>query len=305
MSAATGRSAWVEVPSILRLHIIGVAVTACLAFGWILTGHHPVAIAILGGVDWCLINLLNRITDLQEDLANGIVGTERVAAHRNLFIGAWLASFLGSFAVSVPLWPELTGWRLLVQLVGLGYSISLVPTPWGRRRFKDLYFFKNFMSAMLFVATVFVYPLTVAPAIVHPGGLAAAVGLAVFFVPFELTYEILYDMRDLEGDRLAGVPTYPVVHGLERSRQIVDALLVGAAGVMVALLLAGVVGLREGLMLVALVVQWFFYRPRFRRGLTTGDCIALTHLGSAQLVLFLVGTQLWLGAGLPANVFLR
>ena len=44
-------------------------------------------------------------------------------------------------------------------------------------------------------------------------------------------------------------------------------------------------------------------RPRYRRGLTTNDCIVLTHLGTAELVLFLVGTALWRSAGLPANVY--
>ena len=63
------------------------------------------------------------------------------------------------------------------------------------------------------------------------------------------------------------------------------------------------VGVRELLMLGAPATQLFFYRPRWRRGLTTPDCVWLTHLGSAQLVLFLIGTALWLRAGLPANVF--
>lgn len=44
----------------------------------------------------------------------------------------------------------------------------------------------------------------------HPGSELALLALVLFFVPFELTYEILYDMRDLDGDRRAGVPTYPV-----------------------------------------------------------------------------------------------
>jgi hypothetical protein len=38
--------------------------------------------------------------------------------------------------------------------------------------------------------------------------------------------------------------------------------------------------------------------------LTTPDCIWLTHLGSAELLLYLVGNRLWLAAGLPANLYL-
>lgn len=294
-----------DAASILRVHIILIGVTAALVFGWVLTGDYPWGVAVLGGLDWLLINLLNRVTDLKEDLANGIRGTERLVGAARAVLTLWIAILVGSFLWSVLVWPELTPWRLAVQAIGVGYSYRVVPTPRGFKRFKDLYFFKNFMSALLFVQTVFIYPLAVADwRLVYPGGAVAVVGLAVFFVAFEITYEILYDMRDLEGDRLAEVPTYPVVHGMLRSRQIIDGLLVLSAAVLLALFLTGQVGARELLMLVAPGIQWVFYRPRYRRGLTTGDCIGLTYLGAALLVVFLVGTRLWLDAGLPANVFL-
>ncbi|MCB9735878.1 MAG: UbiA family prenyltransferase [Deltaproteobacteria bacterium] len=294
-----------DAASILRIHIILIAMTAAVVFGWVLTGVYPWAVALIGGVDWLLINLLNRVTDLKEDLANGIRGTERVARAQRAVLVAWVAVFVGSFAVTVALLPALTPWRVVVQLIGMGYSWRLVPTPSGLRRFKDLYFFKNFMSAVLFVLTVFIYPLVAADwRLVYPGGPAAVAWLAVFFVAFEITYEILYDLRDLDGDRLANVPTYPVVHGPERARQIIDALLATSAVVLLAAFLTGAVGLRELLMLLAPGIQLAFYRPRLRRGLTTRDCILLTHLGTALLAIFLVGTALWARAGLVANVFL-
>jgi 4-hydroxybenzoate polyprenyltransferase len=128
--------------------------------------------------------------------------------------------------------------------------------------------------------------------------------LALFFVPFELTYEILYDLRDLEGDKQEGIPTYPVVHGPHRARQIIDGLLLLSSGVLLGGILSGSLGAREGLMLAAPLTQLLFYRPRYRRGLTAHDCIVLTHLGTAQLALYLMGTFLWLRAGLPANIHL-
>jgi hypothetical protein len=57
-------------------------------------------------------------------------------------------------------------------------------------------------------------------------------------------------------------------------------------------------------MLVAPAVQFVLYRRWWARGLTPRDCIVLTHVGTAQLVLFLVGTALWQRAGLPVNVYL-
>lgn len=294
-----------DIASILRLHIIAIAVMAALVFGRVLTDAVLVDVALLGGLDWLLINLLNRVTDVQEDIANGIRGTERLVGKHHLVLGLWIGLLVGSVVIGHLLRPELTPWRALVQLVGVAYSYRIVPTPRGWKRLKDLYFFKNFMSAMLFVATVLVYPLVVMGFAFADGFSWASVAvLFCFFVPFEITYEILYDMRDLDGDRQAHIPTYPVVHGLETSARIIDALLVISALALVVGLAIAAIGLREGLMLLAPVIQVVFYKPRFRRGLTSAECIGLTWMGAGLLAFWLVGTHLWERAGLPSNVWL-
>ena len=293
-----------DVASILRLHIIAIAVTAALVFGKVLTGELWLGVALLGGLDWLLINLLNRVSDVEEDSANKIRGTERLVGRHGLVLGVWVALLVASTVIGFLVAPELTWLRGLVQLVGVGYSYRIVPTAGGLKRFKDLYFFKNFMSAMLFVATCLVYPVTVAGDFAAGYGWASFAALAAFFVPFEITYEILYDLRDLEGDRLARVPTYPVVHGEVVSAKIIDALLATSLVVLVVSVLAGVLGLREGLMAVAPFIQYGFYKARMKRGLTTRDCILLTWLGAALLAVWLAGTWAWEAAGLPANVWL-
>jgi len=295
--------------SILRIHIIAIAMTAALVFGHILTDRFALSVVIIGGLDWLLINLLNRVTDLKEDLVNGIRGTERIARHPNGALGAWVALLVGSFVFSVLVAPEITVWRLGVQAVGVGYSYRVVPTLRGLVRFKDLYFFKNFMSALLFVTTVFIYPLAVNGFAFAgesgPPSLGTLLVLIAFFVPFEITYEILYDMRDLDGDRAAGVPTYPVAHGLDTSARIINWLLVIASAAIALGFLAGFVGVRELLMIAAPVIQYLFYRPRFERGITTGECIGLTWIGAGLLLFWLVGTTLWDDAGLPGNIYLN
>jgi 4-hydroxybenzoate polyprenyltransferase len=275
---------------------------ACVVFGWTFTGKYAWALTIVVAVDWFLINLANRITDIEEDLANGIPGTERVARAKTALIALCLALGISSFVVTNFVWPALTPWRVAVQIIGLAYNYRLVPTPSGWKRFKEIYFLKNFMSAVLFVLTCFVYPLVAidAPRLVPFG---TVVVLALFFVPFELTYEILYDLRDLEGDRAEGIPTYPVVHGALTARRIIDALLALAGVVLLVGFAMRLVGARELLMLFAPIAQLVFYRPRFRRGLTTPDCVVLTHMGTAMLLFFLAGTAVWLRLGLPANVY--
>ncbi len=292
-----------EALAIARHHIMLVAMAATVTFGLIFTGRRPWLLTLVVAVDWFLINLMNRITDIEEDLKNAIPGTERVARRKRGLTVFSIALMATSFVATHLMWPALTPFRIAVQLIGLGYNYKLVPTPKGLSRFKEIYFFKNFGSSVLFVLTCFVYPLA-ANGWERIVPWSTVILLAVFFVPFELTYEILYDLRDLEGDRAEGIPTYPVVHGPEVARKIIDTLLVFSALVVAVGFLTRVLGVRELLMVVAPIAQAVFYRPRYRRGLTTHDCVVLTHLGTAQLALFIVGTALWLRAGLPPNVFL-
>ena len=309
VSVAPAGAAWsalADAAAITRFHILLIGAVAAVVFGWLMTERYLWAAGGLAGLDWFLINILNRVTDLEEDRKNGIRGTESVARRQTAITVGSFALLVGTLVATHLVWPSLTPWRVAVHVIGLAYNYRLVPTPRGWSRFKEIYFFKNFGSSVLFVLTCFVYPLALAAdeGIARTLDVAAIVALVLFFVPFELTYEILYDLRDLEGDRELGVPTYPVVHGVERSRQIIDGLLLGASLVLVAAVLAGWLGVRELLMLVAPAVQLALYRRWWRRGLTPRDCIVLTHVGTAQLVLFLVGTRLWLDAGLPANVYL-
>lgn len=297
------RKLMAEIAAIARFHILLVAIIASVVFGWLMSGAYLWLAAGFCGLDWFLINLLNRVTDVDEDTRNKIPGTRYIARHHRGVAIFGFGLMLASLAVHLFWLPELFGWRLLVQLIGMGYNYRLIWTPGGWRRLKDLYFAKNFGSSVLFVLTCFVYPLVLLgfePQV----SFGYILVLVLFFVPFELTYEILYDVRDLEGDRAAAVPTYPVVHGLDTTRLILDGLLVGSASVLVLGFLVGFIGIREALMMVAPIVQWVFYHRRWDRGLTPADCILLTHTGSAQLVIFLVGTALWQRAGLPANIFL-
>jgi 4-hydroxybenzoate polyprenyltransferase len=289
--------------AIARHHIVLVAMAASVVFGWLMTGQRPWALAPIVGLDWFLINLVNRVTDIDEDQRNGIAGTGLVARHRVALTWLSFALMVGSLAAVQLVWPALLPYRVAVHLIGLGYNYDLVPTPRGLSRFKEIYFLKNFGSSVLFVLTCFAYPLALgAPRTMSWGAIAC---LVLFFVPFELTYEILYDLRDLEGDRAEGIPTYPVVHGPERARQIIDALLLASALALLCGVGARLLGLREALMLAAPASQLAFYRPRLRRGLSARDCIVLTHLGTAELALFLAGTAIWRAAGLPDDVFLR
>lgn len=296
------RQALRDALAVIRFPITLIGMTSTLAIGWLLTSRYLVGLAAVVGVDWFLINLMNRVTDIDEDLRNGIRGTERIARRKAAVAGACFSLQIASLLFTHWIWPSLTPYRLLVQGIGLAYNYRLLPAPGGWRRLKELYFFKNFGSACIFALTSFAYP--VAATGVQKLDNAALWLLIAFFIPFEMTYEVLYDLRDYEGDRAAKIPTFPVAHGPRGARRLIDGLLIASSVILVLGLVRGVIGLREGLMLAAPAVQFFAYRFLLRRGLNAGHCIALTHLGTFLLAFFLAGNRAWLALDLPANIYL-
>lgn len=290
--------------SIFRIHIVLIAIFGTILFGWFISGRYLVLIALIVGIDWMLINGLNRVSDITEDLANKIPGTERIARNKVVFVALFIGVLVASFIFTVIYYPELTFWRISTQIVGFLYSFKIIPTSSRRVRLKDFYFFKNFLSASGFLFTCFGYTLAncgYAPLIGWP----AVITLILFFVPYELTFEIFYDLRDVQGDTEQGVKTYPVVHGKKISEKIINYLLAGSVMVMTIGFLAGTVGVREFLMIGGPINQFFILRPKIRQGPTTSDCIWVTNLGSFFIGIYLIGAAIWLRLNLPENIFLK
>lgn len=288
-----------------RLHIVAIGALGALTFGWVFFAERMPIVAVVAGIDWFLVNLLNRVVDLPEDRANGIVGTDFVAKNRRALLWGGIVALASSFVVVQMVAPWLWPFRLAFHTLGMAYNWPLLP---GRRRIKQLYFWKNTASAIGFVLTVFAYPIAVG----RGAGLAlrmAPLGIALtalFFVLFELSYEVLYDLRDAHGDRAAGVATYPVVHGERVAMRIVDGLVVGSCAVAIAGYLAGAVPWRVVVMIAAPLFQLVYYKVRARRALAAGaapmpslvdarDCIRLTWVGAAMLALY----NGWITLGLP------
>lgn len=290
------------VSSIGRLHIVAIASLGTFTFGWLFTGRHLIALAGLSGLDWFLVNLLNRVVDRAEDTANGIAGSFFVARHRRFFTVAALTTLLLSLPIQIVLAPSLTGFRLAYHLLGAAYNYSLRP---GWRRLKQLYFFKNTASAVGFLLTVFAYPLAASASAqglkLTPGVSGITILVAVlFFFPLELSYEVIYDLRDAPGDALVGVRSYPVVHGVKVAARIIDALLLCSLLVLSVGYLLGLAPWRLFIMICAPIIQLIYYKIALARGITSAHCVRLTWVGAALLVIY----HLWIhfdlpGAGIP------
>jgi 4-hydroxybenzoate polyprenyltransferase len=213
--------------SVARPHILSIIFASTLTYGWIFRGEHTWDLALLGFIavwDWFIVNWTNKATDLEEDLANGIAGAAEVAAHKRLVEGLGWAMMLGGLVAGLWIHPELLPLRLSFTAVGIVYNYNVL----GFKRLKERYFFKNFGSSILFTHSVFLYPLF-GQGLEGTYPVPALLLSILFFLPLELTYEILYDLRDYEGDRKLGVPTFPVAHGPDRAKTIIYGLLAFSA----------------------------------------------------------------------------
>ncbi|MFM7204560.1 MAG: UbiA family prenyltransferase [Myxococcota bacterium] len=282
---------------ISRFHIILIAACASLTFSWVFSGQHLYGIPLIVAVDWFLVNLLNRVVDLAEDQTNGVVGTSFVAQHARGLTWLCLGVMFLSFPVVQAFYPMLMETRLLFHLIGLGYNYRFIPSFKGLTRFKELYFFKNFASGVLFILSGIVYPVMAAGVWeqVPSGKLWLLMG---FFLAMDLTYEILYDLRDLPGDRAEGVPTFPVVHGEKVARAIVVALLGLAAALLLGGYAAHSLAFQEVIMVAAVIQQGLFVALKVPKGLKQTDCVFITYLGAAQLLSY----NVWIWLGLPLSL---
>ena len=210
--------------SVSRLHIVAIAALGTYTFGWLFLGARPWLLAAFTAADWFVVNLTNRVVDLPEDRANAIRGTGFVETHRALLVAVAFATLALSLIAGHFLVPEITPLRIAFHALGLAYNYPLLP---GKKRIKQLYFFKNTASATGFMLTVFGFPLAVLSADRKISWSMVLVS-AIFFFLFELSYEVIYDLRDAEGDAKEAIHTYPVVHGARGAMRIIDALILGS-----------------------------------------------------------------------------
>lgn len=285
---------------VARPHILAIVFASTLTYGWIFSERFAPLIALVAVWDWFIVNFMNKAVDVEEDAQNGIPGAEAVRAHRRTVeqIG-WLMIAVGLLAGGW-LVPKLWPFRLLFTLIGLGYNYKIVPAIVGGRlglsRLKEMYFFKNFGSSLLFTLSVFLYPLFGLELEQRYSTSALLLSIA-FFIPLELTYEIIYDLRDVEGDRALRVPTYPVVHGEARARQIIWGLILGSSLPLIIGAASGLLRLREWVVVAGCVQQAILVLVFLRRGRRPSprDCILITLIGAAQLLSYCA----WVRLGLP------
>jgi 4-hydroxybenzoate polyprenyltransferase len=285
-----------------RIHIVAIAAMGTFTFGWLFTGRYPWFLTAVSALDWFIVNLMNRVVDLQEDSANTISHTGSVYHHRKALLVLSLTLMLASLAVVHMINPAITPLRIAGHLLGIFYNWPLLP---GKRRLKELYFWKNAASGTGFLITVFGYPLATAiwESQQHrfpPGITWTTVFLtAVFFFLFIQSFEILYDLRDIKGDSVKKIRTYPVVHGEKNAIHIIDGLIISSIIVLTTGYLLTFVPWRIFIMAAAPLLQVIIYKFELKRGNLIQACIRITWIG---VILFII-YHLWVLADLPGADF--
>jgi len=285
-----------------RMHITAIGALGVFTFGWLFTGDYPWFLTGVCAFDWFFVNLINRIVDIKEDNANAIPGSEFLAKYQRHLVLFGFTLLLVSLVVVHLLNPAITGLRMTCHLMGVFYNWPFLP---GGRRLKEQYFWKNMASAVGFLLTVFGYPLVTLTwekgFHSFPPGItwATVVFSALFFLLFVLSYEVIYDLRDVNGDTLAGIRTYPVVHGERTAIRIVDGLIFSSLLVLAAGYVSGFVPWRIYIMAGAPVIQYVVYKRALPRGISAKDCTFITWMGVALFLIY----HLWVVADLPGARF--
>jgi (E)-4-hydroxy-3-methyl-but-2-enyl pyrophosphate reductase len=181
------------------------------------------------------VHTLNRLAESKAGKLNEPIRTEFYQQHRGILLGSALASALGAIAMSLGLgWKPLTLTTLMVVMGGL-YQIDLIRGECANtlkyRRLKDIPTSKTLFVPLAWAAITLVLP-ALSSATPTPWWQIAALSCMTFLIVF--VRSALLDIRDIQGDRLIGRETIPIVLGTERSLQ----LLVGATAILAVLFVA-------------------------------------------------------------------
>ncbi len=197
---------------------IGLSAAAISVLGYTLAGGAPAQLpTVFLSAFLFIISIysFNTHTDTVEDYANRRGINSYATSKSGVLVSAACAIAAACMAGALGMLPLL----LLLGGGAIGFMYSVL----GWKRILHL---KNMSIAVGFLLD-FLYG-------VFSGGplstAVAAVAIAVFAIIFGMS--VLADMRDVHGDRLAGVRTYAALFGIGRARPVV-ALSFAVAGIMV------------------------------------------------------------------------
>ena len=211
------------------------------------------------------MHLLNRFTDRQAARINDPRRMRLLEKFQGLFVPAAVLSGSASLALAVSLGTAPFVLALVSLAAGVSYNFRLLPGWLARRvgfkRVKEIPASKDIFLALAWATVSVLIPVTAWGDV--PWGPAARVFLLAFLLVF--IRSIVYDVKDLEGDRIVGKETLPLLLG----RKGTDALLFLSAGLLVLLVFLSLLSPYSGRpwYLLPLAAYVLAYLVLFRRRL--------------------------------------
>jgi 4-hydroxybenzoate polyprenyltransferase len=198
-----------------RLHII----VSAPAIMWCWSGFLKMPFR---RIDYLIITLAvacicqwNRLSDVEEDTLNCPEDLKDAQA-KSLAIRIFCYAG-GTTAILLALFTE-PDWKLALLVVfgaavGFFYNTPLMPSK-PHLRLKNMFIVKNLSSGAGWSLGLLVFPMMRAHT--QPDG--PFLTAFVYMFAMVITYEIMWDIRDMEGDKRAGIRTLPIVLGINSAR---------------------------------------------------------------------------------------
>ena len=212
---------------------------ACIRLLGLTTALAPVAVAMLYVLS---MHLLNHLTGTAEDEYNDPERARFYERHRRLLsvlaiaaggLGILCASAMGAAAFAI---------LLIMSLLGLSYNLYLLPDGFGFkfRRIKDIPGSKTFLIAVAWGVVV-----ALMPGITGKGTLTVAIGgVFVWATALVFARTAFFDLLDVQGDRIMGKETLPILLGNRKTAVLLKGTLVGC---MILVAAGSAIGLVSGL----------------------------------------------------------
>jgi len=158
---------------------------------------------------------LNRVFDVAEDEVNDPGANSRVSARRTAVRSAAAGAIFASLLLSVVLMGfTATATLSILVLLGVLYSVPFLRRGRGdTRRLKQVASLKNAIPALVWSMATVLYPAMSRAGIRWLPFLLVLTGLCCIV----FTIEVAWDIRDVRGDRAAGVSTLATAFGVQRA----------------------------------------------------------------------------------------
>lgn len=210
---------------------------------------NPVVL-ILGMLTTYSVYNLNRKTDENEDVINH---SERYAFTKR-YEKTLLATAIGAYILALVL-SGFYGMAVIIVsalplLSGLVYSTPLFPRGFRYRRLKEIPVAKSLLVAFAWALPPALLPVYVAGVI--PGFIT--LGVVLFFFSLVFINTVLFDIRDVVGDRATGVRTIPVCIGIPGTK-----ILLTVVNISLGFLILGLLAGRIPLTFLALILAGMIY----------------------------------------------